>query len=77
LAFVAVGNVRRGALLIWTWRLNGRTVTRYERVWNHGRQRRVERVVLANFLTLPRGTYQLALRVPGRGTAVGHIRIGC
>lgn len=76
-AFVEMKGVRRGALLTWTWRLNGGIVTRYERVWDHGRQRRVERLVLSNSLGLPRGTYQLAVKVPGKGTALGKVDLRC
>jgi hypothetical protein len=76
-AFVAMRRVRAGALVTITWRHAGRVVTRYAEPWAHGTKRRVVRYALPNSLGLPKGSYQLAVKVAGKGTTIAKINLSC
>jgi hypothetical protein len=76
-AYVEFTGIRPGALITRRWRLNGNLVKATSVAWNHGRSRRVVRVHIVNPNTLPRGSYQLAVRATGTRWTTGSVRLGC
>ena len=78
IAYVAFKNVRRGALVKRRWRMNGNLVKATNVAWDHGRKRRVVRLVIFNPRTLPHGRYKIAIRATGAPRwAVGTVKLAC
>jgi hypothetical protein len=74
---VAVKNVRRGALVIRRWRVDGALTKGMRSAWNHDRRRHVVAYAIQNAETLPSGSYRFAIKVPGRRWVVGGVRLAC
>lgn len=77
IAYVAFKNVRRGTLVKRRWRHNGDLVKATNVAWDHGRKRRVVRLVIFNPRTLPHGRYKVAVRAKGARWTVGTVRLAC
>jgi hypothetical protein len=77
IAYAALKNVRRGALVKRRWRLNGNLVKATNVAWDHGRRRRVVRLTIFNPQTLPHGTYKFAIRATGARWTVGTVKLAC
>jgi hypothetical protein len=77
IAYVALKNVRRGALVKRRWRLDGSLVKATNVVWEYGRKRRVVRLTIFNPQTLPHGVYKLAIRATGARWTVGTVKLEC
>lgn len=76
-ASVAIKGARKGALLQRRWRLNGKLVKAASAPWKWGSKRRIVHFQILNPDTLPRGRYQIAVRVSGARWKVASVRLAC
>ncbi len=75
--YAAFTGIRPGMEVRRVWRRNKALVRAIEKPWEFGRKRRVQRFYLQNALRLPKGTYQVSIKVPGKRAAVARVRVVC